>query len=75
MVCTVGYMVEPSGRLNLPESDDAAAVAAVKAAWADRRGWFNPQAPDAFGPSDTLVDIARYASASITRDGDWIEFA
>jgi hypothetical protein len=73
-VNTVGYLVEPSGRLNLLESDDAAAVAAVKAAWAERRGWFDPETQDAFPPSDTLADIASWAAASITRDGDWIEF-
>jgi hypothetical protein len=73
-VRTVGYLVEPSGRLNLPESDDAAAVAAVKATWAGRDGWFNPETQDAFPPNDTLADIAHWIAASITRDGDWIEF-
>jgi hypothetical protein len=69
---TVGYLVEPSGRLNLSESDAAAAVADVKAAWAVRDGWFNP---DVFPSSGTLTDIAWAAAASITRDGDWIEFS
>jgi hypothetical protein len=73
-VSTVGYTVEPSGRLNLPESDDAAGVAAVKAAWTERRGWFDPDNPAAFPPSDTLAYIAWAAAASITREGDWIEF-
>lgn len=70
----VGYLVHPSGRLNLPESHDAAAVAAVKAAWRDRSGWFDPETPHAYPPSDTLSDIAEYAAASVTRDGDWLEF-
>ncbi|MGY0007610.1 hypothetical protein [Micromonospora sp. I033] len=67
----MGYLVEPSGRLNLPESDDVAAVAAVRAAWAGRDGWFDPEV---LPPSDTLADIAWGAAASINRDGDWIEF-
>jgi hypothetical protein len=71
-VSTVGYLVEPSGRLNLAESDDAAAVAAVKAAWVVRDGWFDP---DVFPSSDTLADIAWAAAATVTRDGDWIEFS
>jgi hypothetical protein len=70
-VSTVGYLVEPSGRLNLPEADDAAAVAAVKAAWAARGGV--PEL-DEFPPSDTLAEIGWVAAASISRDGDWIEF-
>jgi len=37
-VRTVGCLVRPSGRLNLSESDDVAAVAAVKAAWAVQDG-------------------------------------
>lgn len=70
-VSTLAYNVESSGRLSLPESDDAAAVAAVKAACAGRSGWFHR---DESSPSDTLVDIAWVGAASITRDGDWIEF-
>ncbi|MER6592680.1 hypothetical protein ABT214_12655 [Micromonospora purpureochromogenes] len=67
----MGYNVEPSGRLNLSESDEVAAVAAVKAAMAVRDGWFDP---DVFPSGDTLADMAWAAAASITRDGDWIEF-
>jgi hypothetical protein len=63
--------VEPSGRLHLPQADDAAAVAAVKAAWVAQGGGLDL---DEFPPSDTLADIAWVAAASITRDGDWIEF-
>ncbi|MEW2429222.1 hypothetical protein AB0877_14530 [Micromonospora sp. NPDC047644] len=68
---TVGYSVWPSGRLHLPASDDAAAVAAAKAAMAKQSGWYDP---DDSPSDDTLVDIACEARASITRDGDWIEF-
>jgi len=53
------------------ESDDVAAVAAVKAAWAARG---DGPGLDLFPPSETLADIAWAASASIIRDGDWIEF-
>ncbi|MBQ0901970.1 hypothetical protein [Micromonospora sp. U21] len=67
----MGYLVMPSGRLNLPESDDVAAVAAVKAAMAVQGGWFTP---DVFPSNDTLADMAEAAGASITRDADWIEF-
>jgi hypothetical protein len=67
----MGYVVEPSGRLHLPQADDAAAVAAVKAAWAAHGGGLDL---DEFPPSDTLADIAWVAAASVTRDGEWIEF-
>ncbi|MEV0460115.1 hypothetical protein [Catellatospora methionotrophica] len=69
----MGYSVHPSGHLELPEAQDAAAVAAVKAAWHGRRGWYKPDA-DAYAPGETLSGIARYAGASITRDGDRIAF-
>ncbi|MGW0433609.1 hypothetical protein ACWDV4_13860 [Micromonospora sp. NPDC003197] len=67
----MGYLVEPSGRLHLPQSDDAAAVAAAKAAMAEPPGWFAPDEPAA---SETLAEIAEAAAAFISRDGDWIEF-
>lgn len=67
----VGYLVWPSGRLNLPQSDEAAAVAAATAAMAERGCLF---VPDESGASDTLADIAEAARASISRAGDWIEF-
>ncbi|WP_262281673.1 hypothetical protein [Micromonospora sp. MA102] len=67
----MGYLVRPSGRLNLPQSDDVAAVAAVQAAMAVRDGWFKP---DVLPTNDTLADMAEAAGASVTRDGDWIEF-
>src|SRR5262249_5742908 len=70
---TLGYNVGSSGRLNLPESDDAATVAAVKAACVERSGWFHPDTPPRLR-SETLVDMAWVGAASITRDGDWIEF-
>ncbi|MEU8220459.1 hypothetical protein AB0C47_32350 [Micromonospora taraxaci] len=67
----VGYSVWPSGRLHLPESDDIAAAAAAKAAMAEHGGWYEPEASRS---DETLVDLACEARASITRDGDWIEF-
>ncbi|MET8910193.1 hypothetical protein [Micromonospora sp. NPDC004551] len=67
----MGYLVRPSGRLNLPQSDDVAAVAAVQAAMAVRDGWFKPEVPPT---DDTLADLAEAAGASIVRDAEWIEF-
>ncbi|MGC4771382.1 hypothetical protein ACLQ25_20735 [Micromonospora sp. DT44] len=67
----MGYSVWPSGRLHLPESDDAAATAAAKAAMAEQSGWYEPDMAEV---NDRLVDVASEARASITRDGDWIEF-
>ncbi|SCE97877.1 hypothetical protein [Micromonospora chokoriensis] len=67
----MGYSVWPSGRLHLPESDDLAAAAAAKLAMAEHGGWYEP---DASRSDETLVDLACEARASITRDGDWIEF-
>jgi hypothetical protein len=57
--------------LNLSESDDAAALAAVEAACAEQKGWYKP---DLFPGSETLADMAWVGAASITRDGDRIEF-
>ena len=68
----MGYTVAPEGRLHLPASDDPAAVAAVKAAWAGRPGWYKPGTADD-RPADTLADIASYAAAALARDGDWVE--
>ncbi|SNS67619.1 hypothetical protein SAMN05421812_101365 [Asanoa hainanensis] len=68
----MGYHVAPSGRLHLAASDDAAAVKAVKAAWA---GLERPFDAAGWPPHDTLCDIAWIAAAALTRDGDWIEFA
>lgn len=59
-----------SGRLHLRQGDDAAAVAAVKAAWEKQDGGFNV---DEYGPAGTLADIAWAALAAFVRDGDWIE--
>lgn len=62
----------PSGRLHLPEPDDGAAVAAVLAAWAAHG---RPLEPETTGRAVTLADIVWAAAGSLTRDGDWIEFA
>ncbi|MFF5203232.1 hypothetical protein ACIP95_15175 [Micromonospora parva] len=67
----MGYTVAPSGRLHLPESEDAASAIAVQAALAERGEWYGP---DGFPSDGTLVDLAEAARASIVRDGDWIEF-
>ncbi|MET8039548.1 hypothetical protein ABZU25_01640 [Micromonospora sp. NPDC005215] len=67
----MGYVVRPSGRLHLPESDDTAAAAAAQAAMAGQAGWYKP---DASPSIDRLADLAEEARASIIRDGDWIEF-
>jgi hypothetical protein len=71
-VTPVGYNVQPSGRLNISESDDAPAAAAIVAACAERPGWFKQ---DLFPQSETLADIAWIGAASIKRDGEWIDFA
>jgi hypothetical protein len=67
----MGYAVEPSGRLHLPEADDPPAVDAVLAAWTAQDGGHSLATSD---PAETLADIAWLAAASVTRDGDWIEF-
>ncbi|MEU4473793.1 hypothetical protein [Micromonospora sp. NPDC023888] len=67
----MGYVVRPSGRLNLQESDDAAAAAAAQAAMAGRAGWYPA---DGSASIDTLAELGEAARASIIRDGDWIEF-
>ncbi|BCL15614.1 hypothetical protein [Micromonospora sagamiensis] len=67
----MGYLVVPSGRLHLPQSDEAAAAAAAMTAMTGRSGWFDPGDPTA---SQTLTELGRWVAASIERDGDWIEF-
>jgi len=61
----MGYSVWTSGRLHLPEADEAAAVAAVRAAWAAHNDRLDPG-------RGALAGIAWVAAASIARDGDWI---
>jgi hypothetical protein len=66
----MGYGVHPQGRLIVPESDDAAAVAAVRTALLGRKGRFDPED---FPPGATLTDIGpAIARAKITRDEDAI---
>src|SRR6185312_13566065 len=59
---TMGYSVRSAGRLHLPRPDEAAAVAAVKAAWE----------LDRVAAGETLSAVAWVAAAAITRDGDWL---
>jgi hypothetical protein len=59
--------VQPSGRLHLPATDDAAAVAALKAEMLIRRGWFTDADSE---PGDTLADVAWAAAAAVTRVGN-----
>ncbi|MEU0079518.1 hypothetical protein ABZY58_16570 [Micromonospora tulbaghiae] len=66
----MGYNVEPSGRLHLPEGDEAAALAAVRVACSQRDGWFDPDLPPT---PETLTDVAWVGAATFVRDGDWIE--
>ncbi|MBB5116435.1 hypothetical protein AB0K27_12075 [Micromonospora echinospora] len=66
----MGYSVWPAGRLHLPERNEVAAVAAVRATCARRKGWFDPDREPA---AETLSDLAWVGAASFVRDGDWIE--
>jgi hypothetical protein len=68
-VAAVGYLVRPSGRLSLPVADEPAAVRAATASFAGRGGWFGTG-----DDGDTLADIAWVGTATVTRDGDWIDF-
>ena len=66
----MGYLVETTGRLLLPLDREAAAFDALVAAMADRQGWFRPD--DEEWPVTSLADLATYAAAAVTRDGDWL---
>ena len=66
----MGYLVETTGRVLLPLDRERAALGALKAAMADRQGWFDPG--DQEWPVTSLTDLASFAAASLTRDGEWL---
>lgn len=69
----MGYDVETSGRVLLPRDREDAAFASVSAAMSGLDGWFDPD--DEQWPVSSLTDLAEYAAASVTRDGDWLVLA
>lgn len=69
----MGYLVETTGRVLLPLDREGAAFEALKAAMADRQGWFEPD--DLQWPVTSLADLASCAATSITRDGEWFVLA
>ncbi len=67
----MGYLVVTTGRVLLPPDREAGALDALKAAMADRDGWFDPD-HDAW-PVASLDDLAAFvASISLRRHGDWL---
>lgn len=69
----MGYLVETSGRVRLPIDSEGAAFEALRVEMADRDGWFDPD--DEQWPVTSLADLAPYAAASVTREGDWVVLA
>ena len=67
----MGYLVITTGRLRLPVGQENHALDALKSGMAARDGWFNPD--DVDWPVESLDDLAAFAaSATISRDGDWL---
>ena len=66
----MGYLVETTGRLLLPLAREAAAFEGVRAAVADRDGWFDPE--DDQWQVSSLTDLAAVAATSVEREGEWL---
>jgi hypothetical protein len=65
----MGYLVESSGRLLLPEPLEPQVLTVLEVELLRHEGWFQEEAVEAV---DTLADLARFVGAGLTRDGDWL---
>lgn len=65
----MGYLVESSGRLLLPERLEPQVLTVLEVELLRHEGWFHEDHVEAV---DTLGDLARFAGAELTRDGDWL---
>jgi hypothetical protein len=68
-VGAMGYLVQSSGRLLLPERLEPQVLAVLEVELLRHDGWFHE---DDVEVVDSLRDLARYAAADLTRDGDWL---
>jgi hypothetical protein len=65
----MGYLVESSGRLLLPEPLEPQVLTVLEVELLRHDGWFREEEVEAV---DTLADLARFVGADLTRDGDWL---
>ena len=65
----MGYLVESSGRLLLPEPLEPQVLTVLEVELLRHPGWFHEEQVEAV---DTLADLARFVGADVTRDGDWL---
>lgn len=64
----MGYLVETSGRIRLPQELERQALTVLEVRMGARQGWFD--ADDVH--VDTLAELAPYAAAQVRREGDWL---
>jgi hypothetical protein len=65
----MGYLVESSGRLLLPERLEPQVLTVLEVELQRHQGWFHQDEMEAV---DSLADLARFVGADLTRDGDWL---
>lgn len=66
----MGYLVESSGRLLLPEPLEPQALTVLEVELLRHQsGWFREDDVEAV---DTLADLGRFVGAALSRDGDWL---
>ena len=64
----MGYLVETSGRIRLPQELERQALTVLEVRMNAREGWFDADADHV----DSLEELATYAAAQVRRDGDWL---
>jgi hypothetical protein len=69
----VGYLVETSGRILLPESLERQAVTVLEVRMDAQQGWFD--ADDPTHAVHTVADLGAFAAADVRREGDWLLLA
>jgi hypothetical protein len=65
----MGYLVESSGRLLLPEPLEPQVLTVLEVELLRHQGWFREEEVEVV---DTLADLARFVGADLARDGDWL---
>jgi hypothetical protein len=65
----MGYLVESSGRLLLPEPLEPQVLTVLEVDLLRHQGWFGEEDVEVV---DTLADLARFVGADLVRDGDWL---
>jgi hypothetical protein len=68
----MGYLVESSGRLLLPERLEPQVLTVLEVELLRHQGWFHEEQVEAV---DTLADLARFVGAELVRDGEWLVVA